>query len=729
MQPGSFTDQAPEEAYWNSWIRHGEFWHRLSPAERALVLALPVLRHPVGEIPWRQDSVPVEAPPQIAAILKGHGSRPDDQHLLRVLRLMQVHQVAGDLFDASRDPRLRLGHLFRHVLSADSQWCFAGEREWGWHDRRQRPERIDAGQFGSRARFRDFLAIPQGENGLRWEKEWRLQQTGNRDLVCFSGVHVTAAARHILQAIVDAGRPLPLATFRDDPRIPEKGGILGKALRGLTQWVLALVGYDPELDDLVIGLWPDLRARLDAVVHPPPLPGPVAAPAESFSQPFLASHVGVLLTAAAHAPLRVKQSGEMALYAATVRELRPHMIEVPEWIEPRMFAQPLATNIAMMAALSFGWLESELGGVVVATPKGREWLAGDAKARLKQLIGKFRARIWKSPKRYEDPHWSYSVFHSGYCRSADVSDWFWIDEGLIAAWRLAPADGAWRPLEAFLDHAIAARNPFVRVLGPGGRLVVARRSEWGSLRWQRHEAEDMVAEARAELINFLYSRLIPVGGVELGRQGDGTLLFRVNGIGRCYLGAADDFEFEEHSAAGRVLVQPNHEIVFLGGNLAAESAIAPFAERVGQRTGVLFRLTKASVQQAVHRGWDAPRMLAVLGEHGDQPVPANVAAEIVAWAGSRRAYRLRRTTLVECPDRETALRLHGAVPAATRLLTDTLLELTGKLTTAQRRRLEKAGLFEDQSKAAGGDDGDFEDSDFEWRRASAPRKKRRKRRW
>jgi hypothetical protein len=124
-------------------------------------------------------------------------------------------------------------------------------------------------------------------------------------------------------------------------------------------------------------------------------------------------------------------------------------------------------------------------------------------------------------------------------------------------------------------------------------------------------------------------------------------------------------------------------------HLLAEADLAAICERTGAKSGAVFRITRQSIQQALHQGATTDRFLATLRGLSDRELPANVVTEIGGWSNSRKTFVTRATTLLVFPDAAVAARIRGLLPASTVPLNDTTLELT----TPQRRKLEAAGIF------------------------------------
>ncbi len=80
-----------------------------------------------------------------------------------------------------------------------------------------------------------------------------------------------------------------------------------------------------------------------------------------------------------------------------------------------------------------------------------------------------------------------------------------------------------------------------------------------------------------------------------------------------------------------LIVQPNFEIVFLAPSPAAEAELGRFCERIGREIGVLFRISRQSLQRAGTAGMGAEEVIALLTRRSRNPLPANVQHEIRGW--------------------------------------------------------------------------------------------------
>ena len=195
------------------------------------------------------------------------------------------------------------------------------------------------------------------------------------------------------------------------------------------------------------------------------------------------------------------------------------------------------------------------------------------------------------------------------------------------------------------------------------------------------------------LSDFLFQRLIPLGAVKVGRDSSGAFSFGLSPAGSYFVGAAADFDLTDEQP-GKILVQPNFDVVFLAPSPGAEMEIWPRSERRGRGVGCLLKVTKASIQAAAAAGFTPERVLATLQEHCTTALPANVETEITAWFRQYRQISFRETTLIHCPDAETASRILAVAGRKAVKLNDTILEWTeGKVPASLVKKLREMGIF------------------------------------
>ena len=266
-----------------------------------------------------------------------------------------------------------------------------------------------------------------------------------------------------------------------------------------------------------------------------------------------------------------------------------------------------------------------------------------------------------------------------------------------AVWRAAATPDP-VPLEDFLDYHARVSHPLTDNAPWRGDLFLDT-----NYRSVPMKPEIMEATWRALLNQFFWERLIPLGAVDAGPDGQGRLCFRLNPVGQCLIGLLENFEYGHVAADKTALVQPNFEIVFLQPNLAAEIDLARFAERCGKRVGTLFRLTRKAAIKAAAMGLAVEDALQSLRNYSAKDLPNNVVEELRSWFASCRHISFRHSWLFAVPEPETALRLRQALGPQCRVVNDTLLEYHAtNLDSHVRKTLREEGLFLDLAASNNG---------------------------
>ena len=680
--------------YWRAYIEYAPIWRRFSPEQRSEILAMPLASHSKNTSFSEPALSEIERRPAIDKLLNGIDCDPKNLHFHALIRLMQVCHAAGDVFAPERNLAELGRYLVRQVLSGEAAREFNGKRIGGWYNYGDPFDgvELDLSRFASRSRLRSFLAIPPDEGGQRWESAQRQSSSSFNALSQFTGKVVCFFAREILNRLIAAPGPLDLTEILADIQYDKKQiSFVGKALRGLCQYVFTVAACDPACNGLVIGLWPGLKQQLDGGIAFPP-PPPAKAPATTFVAPFLCSDIAAVIVHAASKPILLKQTAGLELYAAEERKIADLLEEVPSWIGNGLFQERVRASVAAFAAAGFGWLTLPTSrSQFVASPAGRAWLVLPPAKRLEQLLMHLRETRWNN-LRLHSLALPFCHVTGRIRRTAADSDILACEDGIAAAFSEVPTD-TWIDTDAWLDYAARARNPIVATVGAETAVVIPKQDDWRGIIWVKRDSESLDSEARIMLEDFLFKRLIPLGGAELGCGQGKKTVFRLNEIGRYYIGATREFPTSDSPANGRVIVQPNFEIMILGSHLLAEADLAAICERTGSKSGAVFRITRQSIQQALHQGATTDSILATLRGLSDCELPANVVTEIGGWSSSRKTFFTRAATLLVCPDATVAARIRGLLPASTVPLNDTTLELIAPLTTPQRRKLEAAGIF------------------------------------
>lgn len=188
-------------------------------------------------------------------------------------------------------------------------------------------------------------------------------------------------------------------------------------------------------------------------------------------------------------------------------------------------------------------------------------------------------------------------------------------------------------------------------------------------------------------------RVLPLGGARTGADASGAVWISLTDPGAYLLGRTEVFAYAEEKTDGRIVVQPNFEVVFTGASPGAESEFMQVAERIGKGVGTLFRITRGAILAALDAGLTAEDILGRMDRHVSKPVPANVSTQIQDWAAAYRRVGIREMLILSCPDQETALHVKAVLPQLVRTVAPTLLEITNpKASDYVRKKLKQHAI-------------------------------------
>ncbi len=697
----NFKSKEPQvplnDDYWTLFVKNSGLWESLDAGERGDILAGPVIRHDFAHSRLRVGDI--EKPQAIARILAERGHEPKSASHFELLRLIQICNLIGPVHGPEAPAHAALAaRLAEHVLDRKVAEAYAVEKPMSrWHGNATPPPVIDLSRVTKPGRLRRLLAIPEGGNGIEWEKSVvNFHDHGFPSML--SGTVVFQLTRVILRRLIDHGGPMPLAKLIDATEFnrAKQSNLMGKAIRSLVQHMLMVVDYDTEAGGLRAGLWPGvaelIRLKEGATISLPPA---ASEPKEHFSTVLLARDLEVLLADALRSPLQVKVSGALEIYAANARRIAEQLEPVPDWFDPgNRYDTKIRPQIAVAVAYCLDYLELDSNKWLRVTAKGNKHLKASPAQRLNALLDAIRARGMSAGHPMA---WNFSANYSEFVQPNQSGKVIDADKAMAKAWRQLPHD-RWLAVDKWLDYLTYHQNPVEMAVGKDGLCGVVVPNSWSGYAIKSIYGEDIGERARPWIERFLYTRLVPLGAVELGRGPKGSLLLRLTPLGRYFLGESDRFPEMESPADGRVVLQPNFEIVFLGPNIVARATVARFAEDIApaKTTGTLFRLTKSSIQKYLHEhkpANGAESILADLREVCGGTLPANVVAEIQSWAASRREYILRQAIAMTLPDKVTTMLAHGILKTCSIIVSDTTLLLDRPPTTAEKKKLAKVGIF------------------------------------
>jgi len=154
----------------------------------------------------------------------------------------------------------------------------------------------------------------------------------------------------------------------------------------------------------------------------------------------------------------------------------------------------------------------------------------------------------------------------------------------------------------------------------------------------------------------------------------------------------------EEPPAGRLIVQPNFELVVLAPvSEVLLISLDRFAERTGLERIAQYRLTKASVTRAIQMGLHAETIRQVLEQASGREIPQNVEYSLMEWERQARRIELwRGAVLLEVDDPallDTLFADEQARPLLGRRLTPMLLEVPRHQLLALQEALWQRGYL------------------------------------
>ena len=446
--------------------------------------------------------------------------------------------------------------------------------------------------------------------------------------------------------------------------------------------------------DVIVGIWPELAKTGK------PVPAPIQSPdrpVSSFQAPLLIEDMTALLVACAADPPKLR-GGDNGLYTNSVKAITPSLAALPEWLSARMMLSPdsrLAKARSRCTDLGLTKIGGTYGDLrLEITDKGRKWLSVTLGKRTQAawdaIIGHVSEHMPELTVHYKETIVStYIVVYSTVSRRTDFTD------DILNLFRDLP-DDTWHNADELFTYWRTMKNPFLDIYrkDPNARISVSYAYSHGNT------TERLQQDWQKVLVGFLDTRLFPFGGAAYGRDGAGRLMFSITPTGRYYLGQSAEFVLEEQ-LSGRIIVQPNFEIMFLGPSPAAEAELGRFAERRGRGVGVLFQITRKSIYGAAALGMNADGVIETLDRLTAKSMPENVRREVRGWFAQTRRVRFEPTVLIHCQDEQVAARVIGLAKGAAKAITPTILQYRDhqRQQSALMKKLREQGVLVDTGPA------------------------------
>lgn len=513
-----------------------------------------------------------------------------------------------------------------------------------------------------------------------WEAAHRSERRTTR--VLFESEDCVRKAKEIVETLMQGANPLTFADLLDSLGGGELSGYAAAIRAGIAY---ALLFPSVRGGDLlpVIGIWPGIHDRL----HRSKTPQPGAAVAvEEFRRAYLMDDMTALLVACAGKPLRLREYG-MDLYAADAKKVEADLNPLPAWLKPvspRENTSRVETARKTLDCMELTETVRREGQKwLVAAKRGRQWLVRSQRERLRAILDILRERAEQEADLDCSNlpgllHFMPDCQPRVYVASRPSNMMLLLKHafGRLSANMFLSVDD-------LLLYEAREANPWIEQRNAGLKLTVSDHGPW----FARPDILDEELETLWEkhLRIFLAERLIPLGGVRVGRSADGALAVSLTDVGRYLLALTEDFDYGETEKA-EIVVQPNFDIVFISPSPAAEAAISRFSRRVGREVGTVFTLTQESIFDAFMVGLTAEAVLHAMAEISRKRVPGNVERQIHDWFAQCRSVSVSSAVLIRCPDKETALKVRSLGGRKIKRLSATVLEMADE---AYRKTLER----------------------------------------
>lgn len=582
---------------------------------------------------------------------------------------------------------------------------------------------LTGGQYKKSGRTRPGLAAPAellktapGDIGA-WERK-RMVRGESRLL----GTHQTLQClRHALAELGLAGRPLPLATAIDlapgwygQPLTAEAlfAGLrylllyphVASATLCIAVWPYPESQLPPELLESIASEPPadaapttadpprtiaasPRKRRPDPTTEPrpflPPLPPKLPEPpAGACAEPRVPQDLFCFLNTVRSQKIRITVQGR--LYASSVTTVAAGLSPLPAWIE---LSPASRIQIAAVIASRQGWInvKGKRGQSAISlTPAGAAWMELPPTERQRHLLD-----LLRSPDALKEDTRLAILPELPTDLTADQRDRRPLDPLPVATLDYLRAflgrleNDAFYLIDQLTEEAGRCRHPF-----RNRQLYI--RSENG---FSAVPPENLDALWRLELTKFLSYPLCDYGCVAIAQHEDG-LCMALNDAGRYLLGLIDEPPTADDR--GRVVLQPNFELVFVAPSPTALAALAPYCERLAAgHVGTLFRLDRDAVFSALRHGTTAETIFDTLQRYTDS-IPDNVAAELRTWCNAVVRVRTSRLEVIQCSGPTEAARILAAAAKHLTPLTDTILMFRPDTKPAAlTKALAKHGIFLD----------------------------------
>jgi len=407
------------------------------------------------------------------------------------------------------------------------------------------------------------------------------------------------------------------------PGIPREDLCAGLRL-GIQRCVFFLGLRRIDLEPLV-GIWPAAarrQRRLSVVLAPEPV-----SVSQVFRHPFLVEDMTSVLAAARAASIPLRR-GDDKPFTRFVEETGAALLTLPDWLETFTgLSLESRIGLALQALQLSGLLarhEGEPAAPLLAPTAGAPGWMGESVETRRDRVAESLCEQGERPSRLFDLLEEDWASHEE--SQAEIMPW------IRTAFSFVPSTTFVRFAD-FAEYQAAIGSPLA-----AASIAGSPADQHGSPA-QGFSSEEAMEELWKSFLGIFLGRcLLSLGGAEAGIGSDGRPGFRMTDVGRRLLGIPRD-GLSPGGEPGRpvgepLVVQPNYEIVFLSPAPGVEAELGRFCERIGRDVGVLFRISRQSLQKAGAAGIDAERVITLLTRSSRSPLPSNVVHEIRGWMGT-----------------------------------------------------------------------------------------------
>lgn len=646
--------------FWNTIIPHLEKWSALSLEQRRTTAYLPLTYHLLGKI-W------MDLPESLLDFLFEKGSKNQERLHRPTLEFKKLLSLQTRLDLWSRSTFID-ATAYIHACTTHIQRCALVGLTHGYA-----PETVVAAlakkiNFGAFAKT--FLASENQQIFIKNVANVESKEVG------LTAAHFTAL-KDWLAKVTEKGSvflPLNSQTFQ-----PYAGDIpVGEMIYLAQNYALAIVVKVP--------------ATLDVMLY---VPAPVESltqttdkikvqtlkPASTFSRPYLLDDMEVYLRSLKANPPFPLSDG-ISIAVAHHRKVAKQFLDLPG-PHPQIGFEGEDRAKAAWWMISVLKLVSLVGdrrkaGMFKPNPDGEAWLKLPREKKLELVLTKAPCGQRKSRVTNENDLFSWlgdfqSIPFPYHALTNRVFNWM---------------DIAFSHLDepaAFMDwikNITTKSNPFIADTENSPELL----GYWG--RWYATPEN-----AYSNLLTHYVARLNSLGALALIHDSVGNLGITLTPIGHWLFGLSQSWSLPAETRAIAV-VGADFSILLTEPSPGLAVELAGFAEVM--RPGLSFRLTRRSVQEAVHHGFTADDILSTLKACAKTSLPANVMHEISAWSGTKQSVHVSEAVLVEGHDPITMAEILSSFPKEFVSISPTALKYIGggKLTVLEKK-LTSRGFYID----------------------------------